>query len=791
VLLLPLVLLCCIEILLRVIGVGYPTTFFLKREVAGRKVLVENDKFGWRFFGPDLARTPRPMELSPSKPARTCRIFVFGESAAYGDPKPEFGLPRFLEVLLRGRFPGVQFEIVNAAMTGINSHVILPIARDCASQDGDVWVIYMGNNEVVGPFGSGTIFGKKTPSMAMIRGSIWLRGTRVGELLANFLNRSHRDKEFSEWEGMAMFVKNQVRYDDPRMAVVYSHFQRNLKDIISLGRSHGAKIVLSTVCSNLKDCAPFGSEHRVGFDAEPLRQWQELFETGKQAETTNQFERAIELFSRGVKLDPDHAELQFRLGRCLLRAGRTNDALEHFSLARDRDTLRFRADSSINRMIRETAGARAGNDFRLVDSELELGEDGKIVGDELLYEHVHFNFHGNYRLSVAIASQVAALLPSWMVSAGLPNWLSEEECARRLAWTDWDRHRSIKSVLLRLAEAPFTAQCDHDEHVARLAERLTDLIPSQRPPGLRQALATYEQAATLAPQDWVLQRDMAELLRALGDLQGAQSALRKSIELLPHDPGGHLELALLLVQAHRPQQALEEFSLVLQQNPRSVPALNGLALAQGQLGKQSEAIDTLKTALKIKPGSADTHMNLGTAFEVAGQKDEARRQYEQAIRNKLTSPELLIRAGRLCMSQGWVDLAITNFSKAVALNPADANAHWYLGGVLDTKGKTIEAQRQFQQAVRLDPELAGAHLGLGIELSRQNLDPAAADEFRQALKIDPSLLDARLRLGISLARQKQLDAAQQQFEQVLSVQPTNAIAQKYLLLLAKQRQAHP
>ena len=52
-------------------------------------------------------------------------------------------------------------------MTGINSHVILPLARDCEEARADVWVIYMGNNEVVGPFGAGTVFGSQTTAAAV------------------------------------------------------------------------------------------------------------------------------------------------------------------------------------------------------------------------------------------------------------------------------------------------------------------------------------------------------------------------------------------------------------------------------------------------------------------------------------------------------------------------------------------------------------------------------------------------------------------------------------------------
>jgi hypothetical protein len=138
---LPLVLFLALELLLRLAGFGYPTSFLLRDKIGDQDVLVSNRQFGWRFFGPQQARAPQTIAIPRSKPPGTIRIFVFGESAAFGDPQPDFGLPRMLHALLSGRYPQTQFEVINAAMTAINSHVVLPIARDCARADGDVWVV--------------------------------------------------------------------------------------------------------------------------------------------------------------------------------------------------------------------------------------------------------------------------------------------------------------------------------------------------------------------------------------------------------------------------------------------------------------------------------------------------------------------------------------------------------------------------------------------------------------------------------------------------------------------------
>jgi hypothetical protein len=146
-------------------------------------MLVQNNQFGWRFFGATMARIPEPICFPRPKGTNTVRLVVFGESAALGDPQPRFGLARMLQAMLELRYPGTQFEVVNTGIVAINSNVILPIARDCAEADANVWVIYMGNNEVVGPFGAGTVFGQQALPLPLIRASLALKTTRIGQLM--------------------------------------------------------------------------------------------------------------------------------------------------------------------------------------------------------------------------------------------------------------------------------------------------------------------------------------------------------------------------------------------------------------------------------------------------------------------------------------------------------------------------------------------------------------------------------------------------------------------------------
>ncbi|HVV70821.1 MAG TPA: hypothetical protein VHI52_04860, partial [Verrucomicrobiae bacterium] len=430
----PLFLLGVVELCLRLAGYGYPASFFLRSTREEQPVLLDNPKFGWRFFPPAIARTAQPLCLPAHKPAGSLRVLLFGESAAMGDPEPSYGLARQLERILRARHPERQIEVLNLGMTAINSHVIREIARDCAPLEGDCWILYAGNNEVVGPFGAGTVFGSQAASLAVVRANLAVKRTRTGQLVQKML---HRSREPDQWEGMELFLNQQVQADDPRLKVVYENFAANLAAIIRFGRSAGAKVLASTVPVNLKDCPPFGSAHRAGLTPSALKEWDAAFLQGIQAEQASNVAEALTAFQRAAAIDSTFAGLAFRRATCELAQGLTQAAKTDFSLARDLDTLRFRTDSEENKIIRQLA-ARTGAELIDAEHEFERCSSNGLAGDELFLDHVHLNFSGNYQLATILLPQVEQAL---FGRSDFGPTVPEAEVARQLAYTDFDRKR--------------------------------------------------------------------------------------------------------------------------------------------------------------------------------------------------------------------------------------------------------------------------------------------------------------------------------------------------------------
>lgn len=788
----PLVLIGMLEIGLRVAGFGHPTAFLLPALNHGQKVYVQNNQFGWRFFGPRMARLPNPISIPQEKAPGVIRVFVFGESAAFGDPQPRFGLPRMLQAMLELRHPGLKFEVVNAAMTGINSHTIVPIARDCARADGDVWVVYMGNNEVVGPFGAGTVFGPQAPALPAIRASLALKTTRIGQLLDSLLDTLRPPPPAkSEWGGMMMFLDQRIRADDPRMTNVYRNFDRNLTDIIRAGRASHAKIVVSTVAVNLRDCAPFASLHWAGLSAAQLQDWETDFNRGVAAQRQKEFSVAQSSFRAAAAIDNTFAELRFRMGQCALALGDSDEARKQFAAARDLDALRFRCDSRLNELIRQVVAGSGGGDVKLADAEQEFASASPagLPGAELFYEHVHLTFEGNYILARTIAAQVEKLLGPKLTSMDRP-WPEIAECARRLGRTDRAGQLALSEILGRLADPPFTWQLNHVEEQQRLAGQSRKLGATDSPASLQAARASCEAAIVAFPDDaWLLQQ-LAELKQAGADYAGAAAAVRQSLDLLASNSEGWLLLGSALAHEQKYEEAAAAFRQVFALDPQDVWGRQNFAICLQKLGRRDEAIREFRLALSIKPRFGLAWLGLGQVYEEAGRSKDAAACYEKALANPVHRSDELITLARFCQSRKWLEAACTNYAEAIQLNPSDAGLRMEAGQVLVSLNRHAEAAQRFAEARQLSPGLGQAYFLCGLELGRLGKPAEAEKEFREAARLMPDLAEAWVNLGLSLYQQKKFEKSLAMFEKALEQDPANMAAAKYVNLL-RQRAATP
>ncbi len=710
----PLVLLAAIEAGLRLAGYGYDPALFKKIAIGDGEYYVNNETFGLRFFPPQLARGLGPIRMPVQKSAGTYRIFILGESAAMGDPEPAYGAGRYLEALLSARYPQTHFEIINTGITAIDSHVILPIARDCANADGDLWIIYMGNNEMVGPFGAATVFGAKAPPLALIRLNLAIQKTRLGQLLAN-LGRKLKGGNASapSWGGMEMFVGNQLPADDPRKEVVYQNFSRNLHDILKAGLNSGAKIILNTMAVNLKDCAPFASLANRNLPPADRVQFDQLFTNGVLAQTRGNFAEAARQFESAAQLDPKFAELQFRWGECLLQLTNYAAAREHLQSACDDDALPFRTDSRLNALIAATGRQLAGDNLVLFDASgaLAASTPSGLCGDETFYEHVHFNFDGSYQLGREWAGQVAALLPPEISRDAATNgWASQEVCERRLGLSDWNRTLIIQQMIGRLQQPPLSGQLNNAARVQQLENEVNGLQSRMNAAAAARSDADFQAALQNAPDDYLLRGNYAVFLQSsTGNLPQATVEWQQIHEMLPQDYLANFEVGRMLE-------------------------------LQGQW---AGAESSFRRAVELRPTLTEGWIELGNVLVAQQKFADALASYDTAQKQRPQDEQTVFRSGKVLAQLNRHAEAVEKYREAIRLNPADWEPHFELGGELDSANQLDAAVTEFGEAARLNPTSARTHFNYGVLLAKQNRLDDAQHEFEEAIRLDPAYAKAQ------------------------------------------------
>jgi tetratricopeptide (TPR) repeat protein len=742
----PLLVLGGLELGLRLIGYGYDTHFFRQIQINGQNYYVPNEKFSYRFFPPSIARTATEFRFPAEKATNSCRIFIFGESAANGDPDNTYGVGRYLEVLLRERYPGTDFQVISVALTAIDSSTILPIARECARHEGDLWLIYMGNNEMVGPFGAETSYGLHAPSLGVIRTVLAIKTARVGQLLDNLVRRLKSNSVTpKEWGGMGMFLHGRIGHDDPARLRAYANFKGNLEDILNAAHQADMPVILSTVGVNLKDCAPFASIHATGLTTNQESVWNEIYQQGIDLEAAGSFAEALAKYQQAAKVDLQFADLQFRMGTCDLALTNYGQARLDFEQARDYDALDFRSDTRINSAIQDAASRHAGQNVHLLDAAKIFAQNSPagIPGLELFYEHVHMNFAGNYLLALNFAEQAKNILPAAITANDKGSWATAGVCNDRLAVTVWDRQRVWEPIMTRVTSPPFTGQFNHDDMLKVYDEKLKEaasLMNTQTP---KQARQMYERALALAPDDYFLHGNFQRFLEKGGYLTQAITEAKRCCELVPQLPGGFYFTGTLLIRAEKNAEAADYFSRALTINHDYAEALDAMGVISANRQNPAAAAKWFKRAIHANPDYVETYINLGFLQQNQGENDAALASYQQAASLEPEGPADYFHRANVAASRYQWDEAIADLRAVVKAKPEFWQARYQLGVQLAAKGEIDEAEKQFSAVIHYRPDFYPAHQDLGTALATQDkLDPALA-ELRSVLQLDPANTSAR------------------------------------------------
>ncbi len=202
-------------------------------------------------------------------------------------------------------------------------------------------------------------------------------------------------------------------------------------------------------------------------------------------------------------------------------------------------------------------------------------------------------------------------------------------------------------------------------------------------------------------QEGLLQAD-------LGNLPLAINRFRAALAEDPRNPGARRDLGAVLIEAQRPQEALEILRPLAAEQPGSSAVAYFHALALANLERWPEAESEVRRSLSLEGASIDGRLLLGRVLSVRGHAAEAIAEFRGALRQEPGNLEVQLQLGEALIGTGELQEALKVLQDAVRQAPGSAAAHLQLAQALRLAGREAEALQASAMANRLQTKSSEA-----------------------------------------------------------------------------------
>ncbi|HJV66859.1 MAG TPA: tetratricopeptide repeat protein [Geomonas sp.] len=159
-----------------------------------------------------------------------------------------------------------------------------------------------------------------------------------------------------------------------------------------------------------------------------------------------------------------------------------------------------------------------------------------------------------------------------------------------------------------------------------------------------------------------------------GDLDYAEEAYGKAIDLAPADPYSHLDFGRLLLLRGKLDLAMKQFQAVVELDPSMSEVYNNIGKIYELQGDQGKAIEQYRLAVKGKPYLAEPYCNIGDIYLKQNRLQEALEEYNKAVKNAPDRDLGYLKRGSALLAAGRKDEAVADFRRALQINPASSEA---------------------------------------------------------------------------------------------------------------------
>ncbi len=267
-------------------------------------------------------------------------------------------------------------------------------------------------------------------------------------------------------------------------------------------------------------------------------------------------------------------------------------------------------------------------------------------------------------------------------------------------------------------------------------------------------------------------------------------------------------LGSILLNAGKPQEAMEMFGMGLEINPKGAIFYNNLGNALCALGQNEEAVDLYRQGIELQPYASMLYTNLGITLRELGRDEEAIEVYKKGLElnpdntnlfknYKKLADYLILRGEREKAGEVYNDLGVallkigryekaeTILKKGLKLSPRYSMLYRSLGYVLYGLERDEEALEMYRKGIELNPNDYMLHNGLGHVLYALGRSEEAIEAYRQAIELNPNDHRTYYNLGVALESIGDVEGAEKVYREGLKIKPDTPNLQRRLENLLK------
>ncbi len=238
------------------------------------------------------------------------------------------------------------------------------------------------------------------------------------------------------------------------------------------------------------------------------------------------------------------------------------------------------------------------------------------------------------------------------------------------------------------------------------------------------------------------------------------------------DTQAQIRNAVLCLQRGDHEEARRICHKIIDQNPKSVDAIQLMGTIMLQRQQFNKAIDFFDQALVLNDQQELIWSNRALALSNVGKLDNALESVNKALEINSQFPQAIFNKANILFKLKKFSECVIFFQQYSQLRPNEVGAYHLAAFAYREINDPISAIRCYEEVIQLKPDFLEAIHNLGLLLCDQGEYEKCISYCDQALSINPNFWEALQNKGVAFDRIGDLASAAECFKQAIKINPT-------------------